>query len=424
MFLKAGFDYFTARQKRCHMNEKFKAMGNRYKVLWFHPAAAVGGASISLIELLKPLLSNQVEGLVITPEGSAAKRFREQGLNVLAVRGLSQWDNTRFSRYKGLRWLILLRELALLPGSLHLLCMLRNRCSEFDLIHLNEITLLPLGILAKRLLNLPLVVHIRSLQSTDAGGIRSRLIKWMLINQADSVIAIDESVRRTLPSELSVEIVHNVLQVDGSHLRDETDYKKQRFRTAIVGGLLVLKGVYEFIEAAKICEQRGLDIEFIIAGENVRELKGLKGRLIKAFGFGRDVRADLERMIVNYGLEGVVKIKGFVSQIGELYSSIDLLCFPSYLDATGRPVFEAAFFGVPSIVAVNNPPPDSLIPNVTGICIAAPEPKALADAIERMYSNRDMCRYMGQAAKKLAEENYTPALNSQRLWAIYKKVTK
>lgn len=393
------------------------------RVLWFHPAATVGGASISLTELLKPLLPEKVVGLVVTPAGSAADRFRELGLDVMTVHGLSQWDNTRFGRYRGLRWLILLRELFFLPGSLQVLLALRKRRAEFDLIHLNEITLLPLGLFARRLLGLPLVVHVRSLQPDNAVDIRSKWINEMLMRKVDAVVAIDDSVRRTLPPDLPVEVVHNVLHVDGTRSKSDDEPEKNPFRVAMVGGLLALKGVYEFIEAARICKQRGLVVEFVIAGENVRELKGLEGRLISAFGFGRDVRTDLLRLISEYGLNGMVELKGFVRKVSDLYSTIDLLCFPSHLNAAGRPVFEAAFFGVPSVVAVEDPPADSLIHGVSGLAIPARDPAALADAITSLCLDRSCCRRMGEAARRLAEENYSPTVNAERLYAVYKKTS-
>lgn len=392
------------------------------RVLWFHPAGTVGGASISLTELLKPLVTNvKISGTIVTPAGSAANRFAELGLEVLTAPGLSQCDNTRFGRYTGLRWLILLRELFFLPSSLRMLLALRKRRAEFDLIHLNEITLLPLGVLAKRLLRLPLVVHIRSLQPSTK-DIRTRMIDRLLMHNADAVIAIDESVRRTLPVELSVQVIHNVLQVDSTTKLVEVD-DTQTFRVAMVGGLLKLKGVYEFVEAARICKQRGLPAKFVIAGENVRELCGLKGWLLAKFGFSRDVRTDLERMIRDYALEEMVELKGFVRCVTDLYRSVDLLCFPSHLNAAGRPVFEAAFFGVPSVVAVEDPPADSLIHGVSGLAIPARDPAALADAITSLCLDRSCCRRMGEAARRLAEENYSPTVNAERLYAAYKKTS-
>ena len=45
-----------------------------------------------------------------------------------------------------------------------------------------------------------------------------------------------------------------------------------------------------------------------------------------------------------------------------------------------RDEIEAAFFRVPSIVALRNPLPDTLIPKETGLCVPPGDPGALADA--------------------------------------------
>lgn len=393
------------------------------RILWLHPVTAVGGSSISLTELLKPLLGGEVTGLVVTPEGSAADRFRKSGLDVLPVRGLSQWDNTLFGRYRGARWLILLREIFYLPASVRVLFFLLRQRHKYDLIHLNEITLLPLGVLAKRLLALPLIVHVRSLQPTGAMSRRNRWFNRMLRLHADAVIAIDETVRRTLPADIPAKVIHNVL---GSAPCDrsapiDSPGRERRFRVAMVGGLLVMKGVYEFVEAAKICKQRGLDLEFVLAGENARKLKGLSGKIVAALGFGRDVKADLDKMIRGYGISDMVILRGFVDDIGKFYKEIDVLCFPSHLNAAGRPVFEASLFGVPSIVAMDDPPADTMIPDITGICIKAKDPVALADAIEKLYRDSGLCRKMGVAAKKLAERVYDAHGNAMQLLALYQE---
>ena len=158
------------------------------RILYLHPAGAFGGASKSLVELYRQLAKRDVAGMVLTPGGSAKKAFSEAGLDVCEVRGLSQFDNTRYGHYRRVRWLILLRELLLLPFSLRALWRLRSE--SFDLVHINEITLLPLGIVAKRLLRVPLVVHVRSLQRKPGTGWRTAWINRLLKKHADIVIAI------------------------------------------------------------------------------------------------------------------------------------------------------------------------------------------------------------------------------------------
>jgi glycosyltransferase involved in cell wall biosynthesis len=105
-----------------------------------------------------------------------------------------------------------------------------------------------------------------------------------------------------------------------------------------------------------------------------------------------------------------------------IYQSIDLLCFPSHLDAVGRPVIEAAWYGVPSLVAVECPRPDTLVDGETGLCIPSRDPEALAALIGRLCSRRDEVTRMGKAARTLAEINFDARENGRSMLAVYQRV--
>lgn len=98
-----------------------------------------------------------------------------------------------------------------------------------------------------------------------------------------------------------------------------------------------------------------------------------------------------------------------------------MLCFPSHLNAAGRPVFEAAFFKVPSIVAMQNPRADTMIDGETGICIAPKDAQALARAIEYFYARPEEVRRMGEAAYRLALRDFDTKKNACRMLAIYQQ---
>lgn len=386
------------------------------RVLLLHPAASFGGASKSLCEFAAQVVSPEVELHVICPPGKAAETFASVGMKVRPVRGLSQFDNTRYGYYRGIRWLVLLRELALLPFSLAALWRAR-RDGGFDLIHVNEVTVLPLGLLAKKLLGIPLVVHVRSLQNRE--GPISAWIARRLQHDADAVIVIDETVKRTLPEAVDAQVIHNGLAVDAG----PPELTPHVFRAGIVGLLLKLKGVYEFVEAARILlKERGIKAEFWIVGENARPVRGLKGWLLRKLDFARDVRQELQEAIERDGLGKEVFLKGFQADVQAVYRQLDVLCFPSHLDAAGRPVFEAAFFGLPSIVAVRNAPPDTIVHEETGLCIDRPDPVALADAIERLVRDTELRKKLGQNARVLAETNFNIARNAQKVLTLYRHV--
>ena len=392
------------------------------RVLYLHPAAAFGGASKSLIEQFSFLYKKGVRGTVLSPRGPVCTAFAEAGMDVRAVRGLSQFDNTRFSHYRRLRWIILLRELFFLPFSLLALWNLRHE--RFDLLHVNEVTLLPLAIIAKRLLSVPMIVHVRSLQRAPSCGLRTRLVNGWLRRYADAVVPIDHTVAGTLPADLPISVVHNGLDLTGNMQSKLPSVSYGPVRVGFLGVLIPMKGIYELIEAMHILKSRAVNVECLVAGENARALKGFNAWLLCKLGFAEDVRAKVERLIIRYGLQDRVRLLGFVGDIRELYPQLDILCFPSHLDAAGRPVFEAAFYSIPSVVAVRNPVPDAIVHEVTGLAISSPAPELIADAIQRLVENESFRQALGRQARQWAEENFAIEANVAQMHQIYQRLKR
>ena len=371
--------------------------------------------------------SGPVEGTVLCPAGDVGTVFSNVGLKVKQIKGIAQWDNTRYGHYRGIRWIVLLREILLFPVTWAALRKLLKNHS-YDIIHLNEATLLPWAKFLRRWSDARIVLHVRSLQRGVTDDLRTRWFNRTLAQTVDLIVAIDETVRYTLPPNVAVSIVHNGLKVAANlsqqksipnHLRPHV----KEFRVGIVGVLLKLKGLYEFVEAARILiNERQLDIHFYIVGENARQLRGWKGRILKILDLAHDVRADLEEIIARNNLADRIQLTGFVSDVQEVYPIIDLLCFPSYLDAAGRPVFEAAFYGVPSIVAVRKPTEDTIIDEETGICIPYSDAYLLADSIENLYHDRNKLIKLGRNARKLAERNFDIDKNGKKILTLYQSL--
>ncbi|SDT90892.1 glycosyltransferase family 4 protein [Geopseudomonas guangdongensis] len=390
------------------------------RVLYLHPAAAFGGASKSLIELFTRLHSLGVQGTVVTPDGPVCEAFVKAGMDVRKVKGLSQFDNTRFSHYRRLRWIILLREIFLLPFSLAAFWHLRHE--KFDLLHVNEVTLLPLAIFAKWLLRVPMLVHVRSLQRAPGSGLRTRLVNAWLRRHADAVVAIDHTVAATLPTDLPLSIVHNGLGIENDVQTLSARRADDPVRVGFLGVLIPLKGIYELIEAMRILKARKVNIECLIAGENARKLTGLKAWALRKLGFADDVCANVEQMISDYGLQVQVRMLGFIADVRSLYPQLDILCFPSHLDAAGRPVFEAAFYSIPSVVALTDPMPDALLHEVTGLAIPHPDPELLADALQRLAEDHVFRQTLGRQARQWAEENFVIEANAQLMHDLYRRL--
>lgn len=393
------------------------------KVLFIHMTGAFGGSSRSLTEAVRAFPSD-IEAHFLTPRGSVEAFFGKLG-KVLAVSGLSQLDNTQYSYYRGFRWLVLLREIAHLPATFSAIHEAHRLWPDIDLIHVNEFTgLLPMW-LAKRRYGVPVVVHVRSVARLDRGALRSRFVNSVLRKNADAIIAIDDTVRQSLPEDLPVEVIHNAFtpmpagELDDALSERIAELRPGALRVGFVGNLLKVKGIQDLVEAARIVKQRGGDVEYVIVGDDARPSTSLKARLLHAFGLNQNIKAQVQAKIADYGLENDFHMLGFMSDIAQAYRHFDVLCFPSHFNAPGRPVFEAAFSGVPSIVAVTNPTPDTLVDGVTGYAVPPSNPEQLAEAIIKCANKREKTRELGLKAQELANMNFSVNRNAARLHAVF-----
>jgi glycosyltransferase involved in cell wall biosynthesis len=378
-----------------------------------------------LYEAISNFPSGSVEALFVTQRGSVSGFFRRIG-EVIETVGLSQFDNTRYSYYRGTRWLVVLRELAYLPFTVQALAKARSKCPHVDLIHVNEFTGLVALWIAKRFFPVPAVVHVRSLPRVDWTSLRTRWVNRMLKEEAEAVVAIDESVRACLPSDLAVDVIHNGFSPrssgDAAAPAGLEKLRADSFKVGFVGNLIRVKGIYELVEAARITRDKGLDVEFLAIGDDARPSRGIKHRLLKALGLHQNVRAEIEAEIARLGLRDRFHLIGFTPDLARVYRCMDVLAFPSHYDAPGRPIFEAAFFGVPSIVAVQNPRPDTLLDGRTGIAVSPGSSIELASAIERLVLDPHLTRRMGDAARQLAEQNFDAKENAKRLLNVYLRI--
>lgn len=398
----------------------------RLTVLYVDGVGPFGGASRSLFEMLRAGHRDKFRRLFLVQRGTASDYYSLIADEFVSSRGITRLDNTRFSHYRGVRWLVVLRELAYIPFTIMALLGARRKWRHVDIVHANEVLEIVPAIIASLMYRAPLIIHVRSLQRSDWKSVRTRLLHALLRRFASRIVAIDEGVRASLPRDLPVTVIHNSFTPKpatkpDTALRAElarltaTDALKVGF----VGNLHAAKGIDCIVDAAEILHRQGRSCEFLLVGGHTARASGLVWRLLDLVGLAQN-RGDAvaERLATSPAHERI-HLLGSTSDIDALYSVIDVNLFPSHFDAPGRPVFEAAFYGVPSVVAVRAPRPDTLVDGETGIAIAGPDGKLLAEALARFDDDRNSVTRMGAAAQALARRNFTPGVNAARMEEVY-----
>lgn len=395
------------------------------RVLYIDGDGPFGGSSRSLYEVLSGMPKNAVEPHFVAVHGTALNFYRRVAKDLVITRGLTKLDNTRYSYYRGRRWLVLLRELFHLPFTFLALRAAKRRWRHVDVIHVNELAYVLPGMIAKRLFGAALVIHVRSVQRVDESSWRCKWFIDKLENQADAVIAIDENTRATLPASLRVDVIQNAFaaqrtpQPDTAFVSKLDKLRPDTMKVGFVGNLHHSKGLFDLLAAAKLVKAAGRKVEFVIIGGTTIADRGIVAWALAKVGLAQNVAGELEELVAREGLTDCFHLLGPTLDIKGAYDRMDVLCFPSHFDAPGRPVFEAAFSGVPSIVAVRQPRPDTLVPGETGLAFPGHDVQKLTEAILYFADNPSEVRRMGDNAQRLAEANFDPQKNARKLLAVY-----
>lgn len=155
--------------------------------------------------------------------------------------------------------------------------------------------------------------------------------------------------------------------------------------------LLKDKGVYEYIDAARIVKEKYPQADFLLIGtpdvENPNSVK--------------------IHEVEQWANDGVVEYLGHRKDIADIFCKSNIVCLPSfYGEGVPKVLIEAAACGR-AIVTTNNPGcKDAVIDGKTGICVPIKDSQALANAIVTLIEQPELRHKMGIAARKFAEQEF------------------
>jgi glycosyltransferase involved in cell wall biosynthesis len=168
--------------------------------------------------------------------------------------------------------------------------------------------------------------------------------------------------------------------------------------------LLRDKGVVEFVEAARLLQQRGVEARFQLAGDldpgNPTSIS----------------RDELEQ----WRSEGVLECLGYRMDIAQVFSESHVVVLPSYREGLPKVLVEAAACGR-AVVTTDVPGcRDAIEVNVTGLLVPVRDCEALADAIQKLVEDPELRQRLGRAGRELAEREFAIESIVQQHLDIYR----
>jgi len=399
---------------------------SKTQILFVHHRSELGGAPTSLSYLIRELDRTRYEPHVFCPPGEAAELFREAGA-IVHTGAIAGFTHIWASAYHGRRWLLLFRELLRLP--LHVSQFSRTLNSRpFALVHLNDSPLIVAAWLARRA-RIPVVWHLRSALPGEGQDIRSRFLRRAVMRLADVSVAINEDVAASF--DVGAATVANSVDLERFQpqrrpdVRADLDLPAGVPIVAYFGFIYPSKGFREFIRAAALLRERGLDATYLVVGGAVRGKSFFStpaGRTLKLLDLARDYEAEANQLVADLGLMDIVRFIPFIRRTESLYAASDIVVAPSQGPEVGRPVIEAAASGVAVIASGTHSGAGIILPEKTGVVVPSWSAGVLADAIVDLLEHPARRLALGVAAREHAERTFNATRNARRIEELYERV--
>ncbi len=382
-------------------------MKKKLNILIIHSIGEFSGSLKSLEEYLS-IIKKKYNFYFLTPSGVSAKRLKKYG-QVIKTSGLCKFDNSILGHYNGLRWLILIREIFLVFPTLISVLLIKKKIKNIDIIHFNEITLVPTIFIFKFFFNVPFILHCRILFKKN-NYIGKKICRYLKKNIFE-IIAIDNDVKKSLPHYLNVKVVRNILY-NFKKRKKKKYFQNGYINLGYIGSYLKYKGLEDLVKVFNKLKKEKKKIRLYLAGN-----------FIPTKWYGRFFASNnIDSKLINS--KNIINL-GHLNNVEDFYKQIDVICFPSYLNALGRQIFEAGLYKIPSIVCLKKNYADSFVNNKTGLSFKQPgDLKKLQNIINYLYLNKKKIIQMGNNAQKLINKNHSVNLNLKKLENIYFKCTK
>jgi glycosyltransferase involved in cell wall biosynthesis len=280
-----------------------------------------------------------------------------------------------------------------------------------EVIHANEAPSFQIAGYVAKLLRLPAITHIRFPEGAagyawylKSGCARALFVSHALRQQVEaespglfdgrSVVVHDGVVPPRLPDETERTAGRRALQIP-----------EDRPAVVIAGQVVEIKGIWDFIEAARLLLGRGVRATFVVLGDDLKE----NGR----------TRREAEARVKALGLDDHFRFLGFRPDAPALIPLFDVVAVPSHVEPLGNATLEAMAAGRPVVGARVGGIPEMVVDGETGLLVPTKAPAELADALGRLIADPVLRGRLGAAGAERARSAFSLEAHVARLEQIY-----
>lgn len=377
-----------------------------YNILYIANESALGGAALSLLDMLKAIKDRPINSIVVIPStGIIEERLKELAVPYYVV---------PFSRgYGKIGAATQEDEDRNFTDNYRAACQLQDiiKNEKIDLIHINS-SVTNVGAFAALMAGIPYIWHFREFLEEDFGcEFWDKHLKKELIKRAASIVTISKIVQDSYKKKYEVKstCIYDGLDIE-KYKRDlsDIDLDKKKHRFIITGNITDNKGQIDAVRAMKLLREKHVDnIELLLVGSGEGHLMWL-----------------LEHYIRKYELENYITIIPFQKDLSELRNHCGYSLTTSKFEALGRCTIEAMLAGH-IVIGADTAGTKEIVgtDEKRGYLYRQGDYRDLAEVMKRVIyedkSQKDLCR---QNAQQYAENVFSNEIYSQQIVSLYEKL--
>lgn len=281
------------------------------------------------------------------------------------------------------------------------------------LVHFHDAHSLAVGSAAAALAKVPLRVISRRVDFPLGGSYFSHL---KYTRDIDVLIAVSQNVKevlirggldpgkiRVIPDGIDYSLFDEAASSD--YLRREMSFGSDDFLVGIIAHLADHKGHKYLIRATQILKEKAPKIKVIIVGSG-------------------PLRMKLDKQARDIGVEDIVYFLGFREDIPQILSSLDLFVLTSYLEGFGSSILDAMACRLPVVATQVGGIPELIVHEETGLLVPPRRSRSLAEAILRIYENRELGDKLGQRGYELVHRKFSARAMASKILLVYERIAK
>lgn len=233
------------------------------------------------------------------------------------------------------------------------------------------------------------------------------LLYKMSLPKLDKLIFLNSDDPKDLIEKYGINVrKYEILGGIGLNLKDypyiPLNLHKKNINFLFIGRLLKEKGIFDFIDAAKIVKQKYPNVTFTVLGA------------IDQANMGALKQYELDDLISTR----LIEYPGHVSNVKDWIAASDVFVLPSYREGVPRSTQEAMAIGRP-VITTDVPGCRETVQNgLNGFIVEKWKPKALAEKMIFFVENPIELEKMGLESYKIAQQNFDADQVNQRLLKV------